>query len=484
MSRRTTRSSGTYDTDNENDTDPDTDSENEGGNFRNPPPTTVPLTNAKSRSFKLGTVVHDFQDEPLNLRWLIMPDSIPRSADSDERERHRRMHEKLKYAGRGKAYTRESRTMYFRNKPGFYVLEMPFTCVNTTQPQPGCKGKERLGFKLGRAERNPTAADAVDASINSGGLLSRLRSYWIEVGKNVRIRHLRVFETEDLNFYGNRRRARLYERAIKHELNLRGVTPLRGEKGSEYHTRLSDIQRAMETHEASQRGIGDITVEELEGWQGRAVLDRRSERAVIKPGQKVVFFSAENPRPDGRAKSKSDRFYNRVFPAVGTILRLTAAADLSREEREQRYVSRFWDVKVGRKTQPVEMQFREELYKKAGVEDGWVFLEDLEEDIPDGFGQALRKPPSPKPKPKPKPKPRTPPPFASAANTPTRSPKAKPSSPPARRITRSRAAATPAKPAKTPAKKPTKTPATPLEVKRLRPANNPGRREAPRARAT
>ena len=481
MSRRTTRSSGPYDTDNDDETDPGTDSENEEADPRNQPPTTVPLTSTKNRSYKLGTVVHDFDDPPLRLRWLI--DSIPRSADPDERERHRRMHEQLKYAGRGKAYTRESRTMYFRNKPGFYVLEMPFTCVNATTQQPGCKGKERLGFKLGRAERNPTAADAVDASINSGGLLARLRSYWIEVGKNVRVRHLRVFQTEDLNYYGNRRRARLYERAIKHELNLRGVTPLRGEKGSEYHTRLDDIQRAMETHEQSQRGIGDITVEEMQNFQGRAVLDRRSERAVIKPGQKVVFFSSENPHPDGRAKTKKDRAYRRVFPAVGTILRLTAAADLSREEREQRYVSRFWDVKVGRKTQPVEMQFKEELYKRPNVEDGWVFLEDLEEDIPDGFGQALRKPPSPKPKPKPKP--RTPPPFASAANTPARSPKP---SPTARRVTRSRAAATPAKTAKTPTKTLVKTlvktPATPIEVKRLRPANNPGRREAPLARTT
>jgi hypothetical protein len=141
----------------------------------------------------------------------------------------RRFVNDLRYSEKGKKYTREGEVRYFKNKPGFYVLRLPTTCdPSPIKTQRTCHDREKLGFKLGKAERNPTANDTMGASITSGGLLSRLRAYWIEVGRNVHVLHLRVFDTVDLNYYGNRRRAAAYEKSVKDDLRNRNVIPLRG----------------------------------------------------------------------------------------------------------------------------------------------------------------------------------------------------------------------------------------------------------------
>ena len=79
-------------------------------------------------------------------------------------------------------------------------------------------------------------------SSKSGGLYTRLMSYFINLGKNVRILHLRIFSSEDLNFLGKKLRAREYENAIKEELRKKNIQPIRGSIGSEYFKNVKQIQ--------------------------------------------------------------------------------------------------------------------------------------------------------------------------------------------------------------------------------------------------
>lgn len=62
-----------------------------------------------------------------------------------------------------------------------------------------------LLYKLGKSE-------------GMGGLVARFGKYFVESGKNTKVRHIRIFNMENLSYFGSRQRAGDYELAIKHQL--------------------------------------------------------------------------------------------------------------------------------------------------------------------------------------------------------------------------------------------------------------------------
>lgn len=181
-----------------------------------------------SNTVKLGTTVQKFSNAPLQLELLLFPEKIKTAKISPAlKKRHQEVYDNMFYAGQGKSYTLEGNTKYYKNKNGFYVLELPDTTAPDCEKENTCNRTDDLGYKLGKAESNPTAAESGVVSAKSGGLYGRLKSYFIELGKNVRVLHLRVFQNEDLNFYGTKKRAREYESAVKNELRLKNIKPMR-----------------------------------------------------------------------------------------------------------------------------------------------------------------------------------------------------------------------------------------------------------------
>jgi len=295
------------------------------------------------KKIKLGKVIHTFKDKPIHLDELLF------------QKKPEEVYNALQYTGKGKEYTLEQKTKTFKNKPGFYVLELPYTCETDTKK---CD-KEVLGFKLGKASSNPTGAEA-SASM-SGGLLARLNSYYIEIGKNVKIRHLRVFDTEDLNYYGNRNRANDYETALKAELVKRNVKPARGNQGSEYFKELDPIKRAMtKIQRFPDKDIRDIAPDEFEGKQVGANVETRSKKEMIRIKKRVIVLSKNF------SKNKKS-----LVAARGTITKKTTGPAKGEFT---------WDIifddqllkKVKKAT--IHIEFDPKLRNKK-VEGGWVLEE-------------------------------------------------------------------------------------------------------------
>jgi hypothetical protein len=155
---------------------------------------------------------------------------------------------------------------------------------------------------------------------------------------------------------------------------------------------LKEIVKTMKYLEREQRSIRNIEIEEVEGWQGRAVLNRISTRPMLKRNQAVVIFSEENPNPRTGKRSKRDKALKKVYPAHGYLIKRTNKKNL-REIGEQGS-SLYWDVRMSyhKGSQALETQFLENLYKIPDVEGGWVFKQDLLYNVPDGFSRFAAKP--------------------------------------------------------------------------------------------
>lgn len=315
-----------------------------------------------SKTVKLGTVIQDFTHKPLQLELLLFPEKISTAKISKAlKARHQKVYESMFYAGKGKSYTLEGNTKYYKNKNGFYVLELPDTTAPDCEKNNTCNKTDDLGYKLGKAESNPTAADSGVVGAKSGGLYGRLKSYYIELGKNVRVLHLRVFQNEDLNFYGTKKRAREYETAIKNELRKNDINPMRGASGSEYFEKLKPIQDAISRVERFPDDfVRVIAPDEKEGQQIGANVETRSTSKQIKVKTRVIVLSTNYAR--GR---------NKLGAARGTVMKKT------KSNPNDKYWDILFDdqVQQGKTKATIHMTFEPDLYneKKDG---GWVFEKD------------------------------------------------------------------------------------------------------------
>lgn len=188
-------------------------------------------------SIKTGTIIHDVKDEPLLVEPLLKRTT----------RRYKEMFQKLMYANEGKPYISSGKTKHATNRNGFYILELPVS-YRTKDNKPIQSSKEHIGYKLGM-------------TASMGGLISRFGTYYVEVGSNVKILHIRIFNNENLSYFGSRERAKEYELAIKQELNRKKVRPARGSSNSEYYKTLQPILDAMKYIDANPRLIGDIDKE-------------------------------------------------------------------------------------------------------------------------------------------------------------------------------------------------------------------------------
>jgi hypothetical protein len=199
----------------------------------------------ETRKVKLGIVIQNFDNPPLQIKELLFPEALAKSNFTvTEKKRYKKVYDELFYKGSGKSYYVGSteQIKYYKNKPGFYVLELPTTCARNLSKNVCVK--DNLGYKIGKAESNPTSSKSVLMSVNSGGLYGRLMTYYIQLGQNVRILHLRVFYSEDLNYYGNKKRANQFEKAVKQQ--LKNAEHSRGGKTSEYYENIDDVKEAIE----------------------------------------------------------------------------------------------------------------------------------------------------------------------------------------------------------------------------------------------
>ena len=310
----------------------------------------------------LGTTIQKFSNAPLQLELLLFPEKIKTAKISAAlKKRHQEVYDQMFYAGKGKSYTLEGKTKYYKNKNGFYVLELPDTTAPDCEKENTCNKTDDLGYKLGKAELNPTSAESGSVSATSGGLYGRLKSYFIELGKNVRVLHLRVFQNEDLNFYGTRKRAGYFETGVKTELRNRNVKPMRGATGSEYFKDLKDIQNAInKVDRYPDPFIRDIAPDEKEGQQIGANVETRSSSKQIKVKSRVIVLSKNYKK--GREKMGAAR---------GTVLKKTKT-----DPSDKNWDIIFDDeVKKGKKKASVHMTFNPDLYNKK-KEGGWVFEKD------------------------------------------------------------------------------------------------------------
>tara|TARA_R110000851_G_scaffold146204_2_gene285819 strand:+ start:4382 stop:5374 length:993 start_codon:yes stop_codon:yes gene_type:complete len=311
---------------------------------------------------KLGTTIQKFSNAPLQLELLLFPEKLKNAKISAGlKKQHQEVYDQLFYSGQGKSYTLEGNTKYYKNKNGFYVLELPDTTSPDCEKENTCRIKDDLGYKLGKAESNPTSAESGTVSAASGGLFGRLKSYFIELGKNVRILHLRVFENEDLNFYGTKKRARDYESAIKRELRLKNIQPIRGATGSEYFKNIKDIQTAIsKVDKYPNTFVRDIAPDEKEGQQIGANVETRSTSKQVKVKSRVIVLSREYKM--GREKFGAAR---------GTVIKKTKSNPNDKN----------WDIifddqlNKGVSKATIDMPFNMDLYNE-NIDGSWVFEND------------------------------------------------------------------------------------------------------------
>ena len=315
---------------------------------------------------KLGNVIQKFSNSPLHLELLLFPEKLKNSTlTSTQKKRHQEVYSQLFYSGKGKSYFDRisGTTKYYQNKNGFYVLELPDTTSPDCEKDNSCKSKDDLGFKLGKAESNPTSAESGVVSAKSGGLFSRLMSYFIELGKNVRILNLRIFSSEDLNFLGKKLRAREYENAIKEELRKKNIQPIRGSTGSEYFKKLKPIQDAINrVDKYPDSFIRDIAPDEKEGQQIMPNVETRSQSKNKKVQAKTRVIIMSKEYKVGRQK---------LGTARGTVIKKT------RSNPNDKYWDILFDdqVKKGVKRATIEMTFSPDLYNQK-KEGGWVYESD------------------------------------------------------------------------------------------------------------
>lgn len=189
---------------------------------------------------KTGTVIHDIKDDPLFVEPLLKPKTA----------RYRKINAMLKYAGKGKAYVSAGEIKYAINRNGIYVLEMPLSFRVNKDGSLVQSSREHIGYKFGQTS-------------SLGGLISRFGTYYVEVGTNVKILHIRIFNNENLSYFGSRERAKDYELAIKQTLARRKIKPMRGAGSAEYYKTLKDILDAMDYVDKNPDLIGDIAEIEI-----------------------------------------------------------------------------------------------------------------------------------------------------------------------------------------------------------------------------
>jgi hypothetical protein len=315
---------------------------------------------------KTGKIIHDFDQKGLHLELLLKPEELEKSKlPKAQKEHHKKVYEQLFYKGKGKAYTINGATRYYRARSGYYTLELPFTDCSASSLD--CK-RESLGFKLGKASMNPSGNESVQAKGTSGGLFGRLMSYYIQIGENVRVRHIRVFDNEDLNYHGSVDRTNAYELAVKNYLKVKRIEAVRGAKGSEYFDKLEDIQNAMEAvYKNPSALVRDILSYEYEGNQQGYHVNTRSKTAASLPELearvRVIILSkkyakrglgAENARLITQTKK-----IPKGFKKDAMLWDFILDEDLVKDETKPRMFN----------------LFKKELYNKV-EEGGWVLYDD------------------------------------------------------------------------------------------------------------
>jgi hypothetical protein len=318
---------------------------------------------------KTGNVILKFTQTPLSLEYLLYPDRLQNSdLTSKQRQRYNEVYESLFYAGKGKSYTLEGKTKYYKAKSGFYTLRLPQSVEQHCKPNDKVKdcSPEQLGVKLGKASMNPTSAESGSVSVKSGGLVGRLHSYYVELGGNVEVLHIRTFDNEDLNYYGNRQRANDYESAVKRELKKQNVEPVRGASGSEYYESLVKVKEAIATVDKQPNSfIRDISEDEYEGTQRGANAQTRSKDAVVGVGRRIILISSAYK---GHLKQKHSK-----YGAVrGKIMKKTRGSP-----EDSLYDVLFDDqVLAGLIKATIHIDLHKSLYNKE-VEGGYVLETDI-----------------------------------------------------------------------------------------------------------